>query len=434
MPVEKLTKRIVDAMAPSPKPVIYYDSELTGLCLKVLPTGGKRWCIEYRAGAGGRGVGKTRMVLGSSTKLTPDQARTAARELLASVALGQDPAATRSKSREMPTFKEFGERYLTEEAAAKLKPKTVVNYRIYLRKHATPLIGTVKLDALETSDVARMHRRIGKTTPMTANRIVEFIGSVYRYAATCGLVKRGHNPAAHIEAFREDRRERFLTSEELARLGDAIREAETIGIPWNLDADTPVSKHVPKKQRTTIGPHAAAAIRLIILTGARLREILGLKWEYVDFERGLLLLPDSKTGRKTIVLNAPALAVLAQLPRIGAFVVAGDIVDQMRHDLNRPWKLVSTRAGLKGVRIHDLRHTHASVGAGSGLGLPIIGKLLGHSQPSTTARYAHLDNDPLKRASDHIGHHLAAAMGDLRPVPNVIEVEAGRPSKLAASK
>jgi integrase len=138
-----------------------------------------------------------------------------------------------------------------------------------------------------------------------------------------------------------------------------------------------------------------------------------LKWEYVDMERGLLFLPDSKTGRKTIVLNAPALAVLSALPRVGSYVIMGDDPEKSRHDLNRPWKLVSKRAALEGVRLHDLRHTHASFGASAGLGLPIIGKLLGHTQPSTTQRYAHLDIDPLRRASENIGNRLATAMGDL---------------------
>src|SRR5262249_54519226 len=157
-------------------------------------------------------------------------------------------------------------------------------------------------------------------------------------------------------------------------------------------------KHVakPENRRTVIGPHAAAALRLLILTGARLREILNLRWEWVDLERGLLLLPDSKTGRKTIVLNAPAVAVLTGLPRIGAYVIASENPERPRADLNRPWSAIKERAGLTDVRIHDLRHTHASVGVGAGLGLPIIGKLLGHSQSSSTARYAHLDADPLR--------------------------------------
>ena len=418
MPVQKLTKRVIDAIAPVEKPTVFYDSDLTGFCLKVLPSGTKRWCVEYRSGAGGRSVGKTRMVLGSTSAMTPDQAREAARKLLASVALGQDPARKRSSERAMPTFAEFAERYLTEEAEAKLKPRTVVNYRIYLRKHAAPLLGTRKLDALDSADVSKLHRKIGKTTPMTANRVVEFVGSVFRYAAICGLVAKGHNPASHVQAFREQRRERFLSSAELGRLGDAIREAETVGIPWVVDKDQPNAKHIPKNGRTKIGPHVAAALRLLILTGARLREILELKWEYVDLQRGLLLLPDSKTGQKAIILNAPAVAILEKLPRVDDYVIASDIAGQPRHDLNKPWKLVSTQSGLAGVRIHDLRHTHASYGAGAGLGLPIIGKLLGHSEPATTARYAHLDNDPLRRASNEIAAQIGRAMGDHVAAPH----------------
>ena len=413
MPVAKLTKRTIDAISAGGRPVIIYDADLTGFGLRAATGGAKSWFVEYRPGARGRGVAKRRMVLGSVGTLTPDKARAAAKEILAAAALGDDPAAARSRARKIPVFREFAERYLAEEATSKLKPRTLVNYKIYLRKHAVPIIGSIKLDMVTPSDIAKLHRQVGQKRPMTANRVVECIGSVYRYAATCGLVKRGHNPAAHIEAFREQRRERFLTSQELARLGDAIREAETVGIPWQVDEKNPKAKHTPKRKRVTnIGPHAAAALRLLILTGARLREILGLKWSYVDFERGLLLLPDSKTGRKAIVLNAPALAVLSELPRIGAFVIVGDKPDMPRHDLNRPWRLVSKRADLDGVRLHDLRHTHASVGAGAGLGLPIIGKLLGHSQASTTQRYAHLDADPLRRASERIAGQIAAAMGD----------------------
>jgi integrase len=197
----------------------------------------------------------------------------------------------------------------------------------------------------------------------------------------------------------------------LLRLGDAIREAETTGIEWPKST----SKHAPKKpgnRVTSIGPHAAAALRLLIFTGARLREILDLKWEHVDVQRGLLFLPDSKTGKKTIVLGGAALAVLINLKHVGNYVIAGNDPEKPRADLQRPWALVSTRAGLAGLRLHDLRHSFASVGAGSGLGLPIIGKLLGHSSSKTTERYAHLAADPLRRASDAISGAIAKAMGE----------------------
>lgn len=215
-----------------------------------------------------------------------------------------------------------------------------------------------------------------------------------------GLLENDQNPARGIDKFREQHRERFLSVDELVRLGAAIREAETVGVPWQTDP-AKKTKHLRKANRETIiSEHAAAALRLLIFTGARLREILHLKWEHVDFERGLLLLPDSKTGKKTIVLNGPALAVLSALTRVGAYVIAGDSAgtdeEKPRADLKRPWAVVTRHAGLEGLRLHDLRHNFAAFGAGGGMGLPIIGKLLGHSQPQTTARYAHLDSDPLR--------------------------------------
>ena len=147
-----------------------------------------------------------------------------------------------------------------------------------------------------------------------------------------------------------------------------------------------------------------------MFTGARLREILTLQWSHIDFERGLINLPDSKTGRKTIVMSGATTDLLRGRERRGAFVIPGADVDRSRSDLKKPWRAIQRHAGLEGVRIHDLRHTFASIGAGASLGLPIVGKLLGHSQPATTARYAHLDADPLRRASNVIGDHLTAAL------------------------
>jgi integrase len=241
---------------------------------------------------------------------------------------------------------------------------------------------------------------------------------LFTYAGKAHLVPAGFNPCRGIEKFHEEGRERYLSGEELARLGEALREGETVGLPYAVDDTKPTAKHARKEEsrRTVLGPHAAAAIRLLILTGARLREILHLKWDQIDFQRGLLLLPKSKTGKKTIILNAPALSVLSGLPRVGTYVIAGMSAghedERPRSDLKKPWRAVSRRAGLEYVRIHDLRHTHASIGASAGLGLPIIGKLLGHTQAATTARYAHLDNDPLRKASNHIANEIAAAMDE----------------------
>jgi integrase len=411
MPLLRLTKRTLDGITPSDRSRIYYDTDLKGFGLRVQPSGAKSWIVEYRPGEGGRGVATRRVTLGSSSTLAPDEARRAARDILAKVRFGQDPAAERSRLRQVPDFREFAEKYLSEEAAAKLKRRTLANYRIYLLKHAAAELGSSKLSNISTAQVAKLHRLLGRSKPVTANRTIRAISSVFRYAAECGFVEKGFNPAAGIEHFRESSRERYLTTSELESLGKALYEAEAIGFPRRFDRSKATRKHIPKKeQRTLFSPHAVAAIRLLLLTGARLREILHARWTDVDSERGLLLLPDSKTGRRYIILNGAALAVINRLPPDGEFIIAGDQPNRPRSDLNRPWQAVAERAGLLGVRLHDLRHTHASIGASGGFGLPVLGKLLGHSQAATTARYAHLDADPLRRASNAIGDAIERAL------------------------
>ena len=348
-------------------------------------------------------------------KTTAESARQRAQAILGAVAHGRDPAREKSNERGAPTVAELADRFLAEHVNAKRKPGTAATYRYVIESSIKPHLGTTKADKLTQAAVAKMHRGL-KDRPSWANRALAVVGSMYTFAARAGIIPEGINPARRIDKFSEKSRERFLTGEELERLGTAIREAETIGIPWEADERAPESKHMVKQENrfTRIGPFAAGALRLLLFTGCRLREILHLKWEHVDIERGLLFLPDSKTGRKTIVLNAPACEVLANLPRLGDYVIAGDTAgtkdENPRADLKRPWRAVSKRAGLNGARLHDLRHTYASFGAGSGLGLPIIGKLLGHAQAATTARYAHLDNDPLRRATENIGGRIAAAL------------------------
>jgi integrase len=327
----------------------------------------------------------------------------------------------------------LAEIFISDHVEAKRKRSTAAHYRSLLKKMVLPRLGNRKAEQVTPSDLAKLHAKMRKR-PYQANRMLEVVGSLYSFAGKRKILPLGFNPARGIEQYPEKRRERYLSADELFRLGDAIREAETVGLPYEIDGTKPTAKHAPKeaRRRTKTGPHAVAALRLLVLTGARLREILHLKWEHVDLERGLLLLPDSKTGKKAIVLNAPARDILANLPRVGTYVIASQSAgtgdDKPRADLNRPWRAIVKRAGLNGLRIHDLRHTHASVGAGLGLGLPIIGKLLGHTQPSTTARYAHLDSDPLRRASEQIGSRLTAAMGDLKPQARgeVIPMQGGR--------
>jgi integrase len=246
--------------------------------------------------------------------------------------------------------------------------------------------------------------------PATANRCLEFVGAIYKRAITHDLVPFGTNPARDIPAFKERKRERFLNHDELMRLGEAIREGETVGFPWVVNDAKATAKHVPKtERRTRLDPDAAAALRLLILTGARLREILHARWCDVDLDRGVLFV-EGKTGRRPVILPAPAALILSQHPRRGVYVFPGVSLEKPRVDLNRPWRAVARFASLNGVRLHDLRHSFASFAAAGGASLPIIGKLLGHTQPQTTSRYSHLADDPLRMVADKVGKTVAAAL------------------------
>lgn len=419
MPTIRLTRRNVQGLQPAAKPVTYYDTDLKGFGLKIMPSGVRTWIVEYRPGAGGRGVAKKRMKVGGS-ELSPEQARGAAELLLASVSLGSNPAAARAEERETVTVAELLENFVSRHVKPKRKAATAEFYERTIRLHVLPEIGSKRATAVARTDIARMHAAIATKKSgggqFVANRALAILSAAFGWAQRVSFVPDGFNPATKIEKFEEHSRDRFLTSDEINRLGDTLREAETVGLPYDVDEASPKAKHAakPESRRTVFSPHVTGAIRLYLLTGARLREILNLRWSEIDFERGMLLLPDSKTGRKAVVLSGAALAVLTALPRIGTYVIAGASAatdkEQPRADLKKPWAAISKHAGLTGVRIHDLRHTFASFGAGAGLSLPVIGGLLGHSQPSTTQRYAHLATDPVRAAADVIANRIDAAM------------------------
>jgi integrase len=407
---QRITKRVVDGLEAEENEYAVWDAQMPGFGVRVRPTGAKSYVVVYRAGSG-RGAPVRRYTIAGVGKIAPESARRRAKAILGQVAHGHDPAGERATERGTPTIAELAGRFLSEHVETKRKPGTAAFYRHILTKIVMPELGTSKADKVTRTQIAKLHAKLHRT-PFQANRMLAVVSSMYAFAGRTGDVPDGINPVRKIDKFKEHRRERFLTSVELERLGTAIRDAETKGVPWQVDETKPKARHLPKPKNrfTKIGPFAAAAIRLLLFTGCRLREILHLKWENVDLERGLLFLPESKTGRKTIILNAPALAVLAGLEKLGPYVIPGDDPEKPRADLKRPWLVVSKRADLDGVRLHDLRHTYASFGAGGGVGLPIIGKLLGHTQSATTARYAHLDNDPLRRAAENIGGRIAAAL------------------------
>ncbi|MCK0206840.1 site-specific integrase [Starkeya koreensis] len=453
----KLTKRIVDAAKPKASEYFIWDAgdgSLKGFGLRVWPSGKKTYVAQFRIG-GGRGAKSRRVTIAAwGGGWTVEQARAEAERLIREADKGIDEkalqeaaeaahrAAQEAAEAEQRRAAEMrlsvlAERFMSEHVALKRKGTTEAFYRIVLDRHILPALGDKDARHITRQDVARMHARLADKATM-ANRAVAVLGAIYGWAERLEILPEGtRNPTTKIEKFREQGRERYLTVEELARLGEAIRIAETVGIEW-APREGANAKHAPKAEhrRVVIAPETAAALRLLIFTGARLREILHLEWSAVDVERGLLRLRDSKTGPKVIVLNAPARAVLVGLPRVGRYVIPGDIstgpdgrtIEKPRADLKRPWALVCKAAGLSGLRIHDLRHSFASVGAGEGHGLAIVGKLLGHAQARTTQRYAHLDNDPLRKASDAIASRIAAAMGEAQreSTAEVIEIAKGR--------
>jgi len=414
----KLTKAAIAALAPRAKTYIEYDTVVPKLGVRVTPAGARSWTYEFRPG-GGRRAAVRRMTLAPADDLSPEKARRQAKRLAGMVALGGDPAAERHQQRTAATIEELADRFMREEISTKRKPRTAELYEHYFENHIIPRLGSKRASDVTRADLERLHRAIGETAEPTANRVVTLVSGLYTWAGRLDKLLEGINPAKGITHFRELSKERFLTTAELGRLAETLAAAETVGLPFEIDATSPNAKHnrKPENRRIIVSPFATNAIRLLLFTGCRLREILHLRWEDVDLERGLFTLHDSKTGRRDILLNAPALTVLDELSRIrlGEFVIAGDRAgtadEKPRADLAKPWRQVVNHAELAGVTLHTLRHTHAATGVGVGFGLPVIGALLGHRQASTTAKYAHVGDTVARRASDAIGAQLAAAMG-----------------------
>ena len=391
----KLTKRTVDALKPRPdRDVVVFDSEVSGFGVRVKSSGRKSYLIQYR-NAGGR---SRRLTIAGHGRMTADEARDEAKQLLAAAARGQDPAEDRRRALRAPTVAQLAALYLKRHAQP--GKKTAIADESMLRRYIVPAFGARKVEAITRGDVARLHHDLA-ATPYAANRVLALISVMFNLAESWGLRAPASNPCRHLKRYPERKRERFLSAEEVQRLGEALVEAQGV-------------EH----------PSALAAIRLLLLTGARKSEILTLKWEHVDLQRYALRLPDSKTGATVIALGAAAAALLASLDRCedNPYVCWGATAGGHFVGLHHVWKRIRRRAELPGVRLHDLRHSFASFGAGAGLGLPILGALLGHKHPVTTARYAHLANDPQRAAADRITSEIIAAL-DGRPLAEVLPLE-----------
>ncbi len=443
---QRLTKRVVDAAQPRDKPYRLWDSDLRGFGLKVTPSGAKSYIATYRAGTG-RKAAQREYTLGRHGVLTPDQAREEAQRILSAARLGSDPQRDRVERRGELTVEQLCDLYLEEGTSTK-KATTIATDRSRITSHIKPLLGRKAVSAVTLGDVERFMRDIaaGKTATEarkvgpravsqvrggkgTATRTVGLLGGIFTYAVRHKL--RPDNPVRGVERYKDGRSERFLSGKELARLGEAIAAAEAAGS----------------------SAAGLAVIRLLTTTGARKSEIEGLRWDEVDFERSALRLRDSKTGAKVVQIGAPALAILSKLAaktkaqsaaaaaeaqRKGAPVPvaspyvfpAGRGSDGHWTGTRKVWLPVRTAAGLAEVRLHDLRHTFASIAigaAGGGHSLAIIGKLLGHADVKTTARYAHLADDPVRLAADRIS--TAAAAGLAGESAEVVDIRKGRRSR-----
>ena len=383
--MSKLTKRVVDATEIREREYFIWDEDLPGFGLRVLPSGRKQYIIQYRAGRRSR-----RISLGPSSVLTCEQARSRAITIIAATKNGDDPAARRDADRRAITVKELAERFEREHIDLRLKPSTAKGYKRMLERFVLPRLGNHRVTEVTRADIAQLHHDL-RHISYDANRCLEMISKMFNLAEMWGLRPDGSNPRKHIKKYPEEKRERFLSQAELKRVGEVLREMQQESIEL---------------------PSSIAATRLLILTGCRLGEIMTLKWDHVDIPGKALRLPDSKTGAKVVHLGKPAVEILEKIDRVegNPWVIVGTKPGARLTDLQPFWQRVRARTGLKDVRIHDLRHTFASTAVAAGQGLPMIGKLLGHTQVQTTARYAHLAADPIKTAADQVAGNIAAAM------------------------
>ncbi len=423
----KITKRKVDELQPGDRDVFLWDTELPGFGCKVTPKDGRIYVLQY--GQAGR---DRRITIGRhGIDLTAEQARVEALRLRGLIASGETPTGKTTQRAEVITVAELGERYLDEYAIPHKKPSGIAQDRRNLQNHVVPLMGKLRISAVERADVARVMREVAagktakdeKTKPqgrrivrggeIVANRVQALLSKMFALAEDWKLRPEGSNPCRGVKRYAEHKVERFLSADELARLGAALASEEAGAVPM-----PPSEGRLGCRRPTGTRAASIAALRLLLLTGCRVGEVLSLRWENVNLERRLLLLSDSKTGAKPVFLSTAAATFIGTLPRMAGteYVFPGDRPGKPIVSLRKSWERICTIAKIDALRLHDLRHSYASVGAADGLSLPVIGALLGHSQPATTARYAHLAASPLHEAADAIGARIMAALdGKRRP-------------------
>ena len=394
-----LSRRTVEALPVGDRDAVFWDRALPGFGVRIYPSGARVYVVQTRV----RGRSR-RVTVGRHGVLSPAGARRRAALILARLKAGQEPApplarAPKAGFSSSVTVAGLAERYMREHVAVRCKPSTAECYRSALATWILPAIGGVAAGAVERAQIAALHYRL-RAIPYRANQVVNVLNRMFALAEAWGLRPDGSNPCGSIRKYREHRRERFLSQEEFRRLGQVLDEFEDEGRRRGGG-------------RGSIRSSAVAALRLLMLTGCRRNEILTLRWEDVDWKAGELRLRDSKTGARAVPLPRCAAHVLSGLPRIpgNPWVIAGAAPGGRLSNLNDHWRRIRSRAALDDVRIHDLRHSFASRALALGESLPAIGRLLGHGQMHTTARYAHLARDAVKASASWVAGSIAA---DLR--------------------
>ncbi len=380
----RLTTRSVAALPATGRDAVHWDRDLAGFGVRVQRNGRKVYVVQSRGPAGLK-----RVTLGPVAGKAIDQRRREAAEVIDRIKRGLEPVPPKPEPE--PTVADLAARSMRAYVKVHCKPKTEKLYRTAIDLHIVPALGAMAVKDVRSSHVIELHDRM-RDTPSMANHVVSMLSKMFSLAETWELVPRGRNPCRMVRHYREQSRERFLTPEEYRRVGAALREAEAGGWMW---------------------PPAIAAIRLLMLTGCRKSEILTLRWDDVDRTAGEFRLRDGKRGPRMVPLTTPALKVLDGIVRVegNPWVIPSQKPGICLPDLTYYWNRIKDHAGIEGVRIHDLRHSHASRALALGESLTMIGRILGHSKVGTTARYAHLVHDAEKaaaaRTGDSIGAHLA---------------------------
>lgn len=378
----KLTKRLIEALEPEKADYAIWDSEITGFAVKVTPKGKKAYILKYR-NAEGR---QRKATIGHHGQITCENARQIASEWFLKVSKGLDPVSDKRSLKTSPTVSELCDRYLDEHSRVYKKASSIELDEYFIRQYIKPSLGKNKAVSITKNDIERFFLSL-KKTPSQANRILATLSKMFNLAEDWDLRKRNSNPCYGIKKFKEVKRERYLNEEEIERLFNGLNEAEKDG-----------SESI----------YFTSLIRLLLLTGARLSEIKNSKWEWLNRESGTLRLPDSKTGAKTIYLSPQAMEVLDSIPRLddNPHIIVGNVEGKPLNNAQKPWRRLREKLGLDDVRLHDLRHTFASLCVANNMSLHMVARLLGHSQTRTSERYAHLAHAPLNNAAMQVGEMI----------------------------